>query len=447
MRNLPCAVLLTASMLSSVSDAGTITVSPTSSITSLTTALQIADAGDTILLKTGVYHEAVLIPSTLDSLTIRGVGNVILDARVVTGLELGAAIVNQADGVTIRDLTIRNAATVLADAGDGIRSTGLDTIVSGCTLIGNEAAGIRLAQSFAVVSKCTFIGNANGIVLASSGGSRIEKCTFRSSLGACAVLTDTIDVVFDKCVFEGSAAGGGIDSDDVSTNPGLVVRNCKFRALVGPGIRHVGNSLTVEKCSFRDSAGHGITVDDSGFVTVTGCSFANLSFQSSALVLTSSSEATIEKCSVTDVSSVGLSVTDSTGVDVRSSSFKRGGRDLEPCVFADGSTDVSLEKVTIADWGEGVRSVDGSVLALTSCTVSNCVRDGFDVESTSGAVTLTKCKATGCSAEGLDNGGPTTDAVDCTFKSNRIDVANDGTLTLTGGSHGTGGTSTPPAID
>jgi hypothetical protein len=75
------------------------------------------------------------------------------------------------------------------------------------------------------------------------------------------------------------------------------------------------------------------------------------------------------------------------------------------------------------------------------------VRDGIDVENTSGAVTLTKCKVKGCLAEGIDNGGPTTDAVDCTFTGNRIDVANDGTLTLTGGTFGTGGTSTLPAID
>lgn len=447
MRNPLYAVLLTASIASSASHAATITVSPTSSITSLTTALQIANPGDTILLKAGVYHEAVLIPSTLDGLTIRGVGKAILDGRVVSGLELGAAIVNQADGVTIRDLTIRNAATVLSDSGDGIRTTGLDTIVSGCTLIANEGAGVRLAQDFAVVSKCVFIGNGNGVVLASSASSRIEKCSFRSTLGPSAVLTDAVDTVFEKCTFEGSVTGGGIDSDDISTNPGLVVRNCKFRGLVGPGIQHNGNALTVEKCSFRDNAGHGITANDSSFVTIKGCSFANLLFQSSALVLTTVHEATIEKCTFTDVSSLGMFVTDSTAVAVRSCSFKRGGRDLEPCVLATGSTDISLEKVTITEWGEGVWSLSSAVLTLTSCVVTNCVRDGFDIENTSGAVTLTKCKATGCSAEGIDNGGPTTQATDCTFTGNRIDVANDGTLTLTGGSFGTGGTSTAPAID
>lgn len=447
MRNPLYAVLLTASITSSASHAATITVSANASIQSLQAAIQIANAGDTIVLKGGVFHETALIPSSLSDLTIRGSNGAVLDGRVVTGQSLGACLLIEADRVTIRDLTIRNAATLPGDEGDAIRTTGLETVVDRCTFIGNQRGGVRFSGNAGAVRRSTFVGNDNGVIVDFALGIRIEKCKFDSSATAGVKLSGAHDCVIEKCTFAGSASGGGIDGENGFTNDDLVVRGCTFRKLVGPAILNSGVGATIEKCKFTDNAGHGIAIFEAADVSITSCSFSNLLYLSSAIVLTTVTNATVEKCTIADVSSQGMFVTDATAVAVRSCSFKRGGRDVVPCVIATGSTDVSLEKVTIADWGEGVWSVSGAVLALTSCSVSNCVRDGIDVENTSGAVTLTKCKVKGCLAEGIDNGGPTTDAVDCTFTGNRIDVANDGTLTLTGGTFGTGGTSTLPAID
>ncbi len=437
----------TSSLVCTSAFAATITVSPSSSITSLTTALQIANAGDTIVLKKGLYHEAVLIPSGLDGLTIRGVGNPVLDARVVSGLELGAAILVQAGGVTIRDLTIQNAATVLSDTGDGIRTVGADTHVSGCTFIGNESAGVRTGAHGLSITKCTFVGNGFGVAIDTANDAHIEKSTFRGSIDAAIRLSGAQNATIEKCGVEGAAASGGIDADNSVTNPGLTVRNCKIRGVLGPAIACFGDGLVIEKCKISDSVGHGVFVRDSLDTTIRSTSFSNLLESSSAIVLATVTGVLIESCSATDIASAGLSLGQVAALDARACTFKRGGRQLEPCVSLVNTTDIAFEKITIVDWGEGFDVGDANDITLTACSVSKCVRDGYDVTALAGAVTLTKCKASGCAAEGLDNSGTATQATDCSFTGNRLDVTNDGALTLTGGSFGSGGTGTAPAID
>ncbi|MCC7172340.1 MAG: hypothetical protein IT459_17980, partial [Planctomycetes bacterium] len=58
-----------------------------------------------------------------------------------------------------------------------------------------------------------------------------------------------------------------------------------------------------------------------------------------------------------------------------------------------------------------------------------------------------RCVATKCDGEGFENRGAGTTLTKCVAKQNRIDVANDGTLTLIATKFTTGGAQTPPEVD
>lgn len=67
-------------------------------------------------------------------------------------------------------------------------------------------------------------------------------------------------------------------------------------------------------------------------------------------------------------------------------------------------------------------AVSGDGWVITSCTARNASGDGFQVRGT--GTTLNKCVATACAGEGVDNGSTGTIVTGCTFRGNRIDVAN-----------------------
>jgi nitrous oxidase accessory protein len=148
-----------------------IVVRPGGEVPSVSAALRLARAGDTVVVTAGVYHEPrleVTVP-----LTILGQGQAILD-----GSGAHEVLTLRADGITVRGLTIRNVGASFTEDRAGIR---LDR-VRACVIANNRLLGTFFGIYAARASDCVISGNllegrgtrqtgaGNGIHLFSSRG-------------------------------------------------------------------------------------------------------------------------------------------------------------------------------------------------------------------------------------------------------------------------------------
>ena len=125
--------------------------------TRIQAAINDACPGDTIEVRSGTYHENVVVNKTL---TLQGVGLPVVDAG-----GSGIAIMLTADGCTLQGFDARNS---LSGRGDGI-----SVMSSGNTISGNTATdnfeGIDLGGSGNTASGNTATGNRIGIYIRGSG--------------------------------------------------------------------------------------------------------------------------------------------------------------------------------------------------------------------------------------------------------------------------------------
>jgi nitrous oxidase accessory protein len=125
-----------------------IVVIPGGPVATVAAALRMARAGDTVVVKAGVYREPRLDVTV--SVTILGEGGAVLDgggAHEVLRL--------RADGVTVRGLTIRNVGTSFTEDRAGIRLDG----VRRCVIADNRLLGTFFGIYAARAADCVVSGN------------------------------------------------------------------------------------------------------------------------------------------------------------------------------------------------------------------------------------------------------------------------------------------------
>ena len=182
-----------------------ITVEPGTSVSTLTAALHLAQRGDTIVVRSGVYREPRIIVGL--PVTILGEGDPVFD-----GSGAHEILTVRADGVTIRGLTIRNVGTSYTEDRAGIRLDGIhdcriadnrlvDTFFgiyaarsSGCTISHNTIDGSAREQTAAgnaihlfysddfTVSDNSIRGHRDGIYLEFSRRARITGNESRANV-------------------------------------------------------------------------------------------------------------------------------------------------------------------------------------------------------------------------------------------------------------------------
>lgn len=148
-----------------------IVVTPGGAVPTVTEALRVARAGDTIVVTAGLYQEPrleVTVP-----VTILGQGLAVLD-----GSSAHEVMTLRADGVTVRGLTIRNVGVSYTEDRAGIRLAG----VRRCVIAGNHLIDTFFGIYAARAADCTVSDNlieahgtrqaaaGNGIHLFSSQG-------------------------------------------------------------------------------------------------------------------------------------------------------------------------------------------------------------------------------------------------------------------------------------
>ena len=125
-----------------------IVVAPGGAVPTVTQALRLARAGDTIVVTAGVYREPrldVTVP-----VTILGQGEAVLD-----GGGAHEVMTLRADGVTVRGLTIRHVGVSYTEDRAGIRLDG----VRGCVIAGNHLIDTFFGIYAARAADCTVSDN------------------------------------------------------------------------------------------------------------------------------------------------------------------------------------------------------------------------------------------------------------------------------------------------
>jgi nitrous oxidase accessory protein NosD len=171
-------------------------------------AVDDAENGDVIVVKSGTYPEAVSI-GLLENITLKATGKVVID-------------------------------------GEGVRvplSVGLCTNVT--------VSGFTIANSSGDV---VVVGGAEGVV--------ISKCRIDTGPGAGIRARSIRECRFEKCTF-GGLGGDGIEIRDESGAPesmNCVVTKCRFTGSTGDGIYAGGSSHEITKNRIDQSAAAGIWV-------------------------------------------------------------------------------------------------------------------------------------------------------------------------------------------
>ena len=103
--------------------------------TAIGDALAVANPGDTVRVEAGTYEESGLV-ITQPNLRLRGDDGAVIDGGCADAM----AILIEADGVSVRSLTIRNAAT-------GIRANGVAGVSIRDNVVEGAGIGIRLDEA------------------------------------------------------------------------------------------------------------------------------------------------------------------------------------------------------------------------------------------------------------------------------------------------------------
>lgn len=423
-----------------VASAATIVVSPNGALTTVQAGINAAAAGDTVIVKAGTYPGIAVIDATKTGLILKAAGKVVLDARGGGGVGLGAGLLVQATDVTIRGFTIRNANDSMTAEGDGIRVTGARATIENCIVRQCRDEGIDLSATDALVRKCILIGNNVGIDLDTAHRSRIEKCVLRLNRASFSSLASD-DVVVTKIVAIG---GGASETLRIDGGERFTLTDAKLFDCGGITASIDSNSATVKKVrAFRmlggiETKGSGATLDD-----IEVRDFRN----NMTGVLINGPNTTLTRARIFGTHAEGVIVDNTaTGCVVRDCQVQRSGL-LNVSNYLVAGANATIERCVAKNANGDGFLVESDGVTLIDCLAIDCVRDGFDIESSADLATLEDCTARDCRAEGFDLSGTNVTLSDCVAKKNRIDFANDGTLAQTDITFTTGGAATAPEID
>jgi hypothetical protein len=408
---------------------------PSAEFGTITAAVAAAQPGDRILVGPGVYQENVV--STVANLQFVG-KKAIWDGTLTDGTA-GVCLTATGGGTVVQGFTFRAGQTSTAQ----VDLTGANCRVLKCVSRGPSARFLKVTGDGVLVDGCRlFAVNSDAIVIA--GNNAVVQRLFASQCDDDVVDVTGAQALVTRCVFQLNE-----DSHSVS--------------VTGAGAR-----VTFNVFSFCDSA---ITVDgadavvernrliSTGEIQVRGDnlavrrnSIANAPDDDYGIRLLASAGAgggVVEDNVISQTTQAGIVVA-AAGVTVRRNRVSFAGTEsTESAVEVTGANNI-FEDIAVAGGGTHGFRITGASNRFTRCKAVDCAADGFHVEGATN--TLDQCSATLCTGEGLDNAGLNTTVTGCTFKGNRLDVANDGSFAnaatfATDNSFTTGGVAQAPQVD
>lgn len=438
-----------------VADAATIVVKQGGAISTIQSGINAAVAGDTVLVMPGVYQETPLIIASKSGLVVRGKGKVIVDARDPDGTADGAAFNVQADDVTLERMTIRHASFEVTD-GHGVLANADGLTLRDLTIVNCSHYGVRVFGNDLVMSKCTVRQGLGGVNFVGTQAT-IESCTF-SNLELRGLDIDGAQLTVRKNVLRDCSSDGILAINATSS----VFASNVVDTVGGTGIVLAGTSITVEKNSVRccdagidvagtsafirsntvrDTQGRGIEVD--GLSSYLLKNKVERAIGQGILVLGDS--AVFESNVALRCGDFGIGLSGNSALFVKNTV-------LDCCVGGENGgisalgASIALEKNVARRCGDGIR-VNGNSAFLSGNVASQNAVDGFEIAGGS-TIALSGNVAIGNGAEGIDNEGTSTALIGNVCKGNRIDITSaNAPLQFENNVYVTGGPNVAPEVD
>ncbi len=470
-----------------LASAKVIKVSKGGPISTITDGVAAASAGDKIVVKSGVYHEAVAVPVGKDGLKFESDGRVVLDGRGPGGAALGPGFRVESANVSIDGFVIQNCKFLsMVGEGIGVLSTAPGLKIVDCEFRGNQGRAIlaSAANGMRVLDSRVFVSDDEGIEItgddvtirrvraAQTSGVAIDVIGSRASVTKCSVQMSKEYGIrvngADARVLDCEVEGVTYDGIEVSGANGIV-RDCKIRGVSGNGITVTCPSGRVEDNEIIDCTTDGIRANGEGLIVrnnrIEG-------IDDNYGIFAADNAQTVVGNRIVRVFRTGY------GLGVGGSNTRVAGNEIEAAasfgIELDAATaNVEVEDNTVTDCGhvggngflirgnghtirnnvarrsghDGFNVLGNSITLVANKAFDNG-EDGIDAEGGTGII-LDRNQAKGNTAEGIENNAAGASITGNKASKNRIDLANSGAgVVFTGNKSGDGSdASTLPEID
>ena len=449
---------------------------PSANFPTISSAVAAAQSGDRILVAPGIYQEHVV--SAVPNLQFIG-RDAVWDGTLVNG-SAGVCLTATGDGTLVQGFIFRAGQSNVAQVqltGDGcrvlkclargpnsrfLRIEGNSALVDSCSLLAVNSTAIEIIGDGAVVRKVKARQCDDVVVGVQGNGATVTRCTMSLNEDSASVSIGGNDAIvslntFLNCDIAISITGANATVANnkaahlgfflLLTGTNAFVQNNRVLSCTGTFLNVDGNNAFVRNnrastvggtflSVFSDNAvvenNHGVAagtifVTGDG-ITIRGNTISDAPNDKTGLTATSRTAAgggLIENNWVKDMAQSGL-VLNCHHTVVRGNHVIGAGIEFgeSGCVVGGSGNEMTNNVVT----GGGTHGFDitGPNNTLVQCLAFDSAADGFHIAADGN--TLLGCVAMNCTGEGLDNGAADTTVMACIFKSNRLDVANDGTF-------------------
>lgn len=267
-------------------------------------ALASATDGDRILVRPGVYDEALVLDRRVE---IAGDGPL---GRIVVRSGSGSCVRIETEEATVRGLTLRSVAGLQDQGFFAVDVPGGRLVLEDCDVSSDSLAGIGIHGSGAqpVVRRCVVRDGADAGIYAFDGaGGTIEACDVRGNRNIGVAITEGASPLLRRCrISEGANAGV------VSWSGGRgTLEECEIfaNAQAGVGVSEGGDPI-LRRCSIRGGKDTGIFVHDGGRGTFSDCDV--FGHEDAEVAVSRGGHPLLQDCRIHD-GAVGIVVTENGG--------------------------------------------------------------------------------------------------------------------------------------
>ncbi|MFJ5927125.1 right-handed parallel beta-helix repeat-containing protein [Kitasatospora sp. NPDC092948] len=335
-------------------------------------ALEVAEPGDTLTVRAGTFHEAVLVDKPVTLVAAQGPGSVRI-APPESAVRGGTALTVTA-GATIRGLTVegsdRSAPAVLLSGTDG-------AVLADCRIETSSAVGVELADGArAQLVNCTVENPSGlGVRLRAQAHAELVDCEV-SAAGQSGVAVLSGSRLHAERLKVHHTGGAGV----LLADPGSLAEltGCEVYEVRGSGVQAEAQAVgRLTDCTVRRVSGNGLSLDTGAELELTSCRVHEV--PENAADLRGGAKLTLRQVTVHGFGRGALSVWDGgTKVLAEGCRFHSAQGDYPALWVSDGAAlelaDCALDDLPdalfVLDQGSSAAARDCSFTAIRSSAVS-----------------------------------------------------------------------------